>query len=108
MVCPKCSFNNPDSAQFCLQCHYILIHRCPRCWHEQRAGGVCEKCGTNFALYWELAFERSVEEADRLSWDRFKSGVSIYLQLLALPFTSLFGLLRGFLIRVISLRFSNR
>ena len=43
-----------------------------------------------------------------LSWDRFKSGVSIYLQLLALPFTSLFGLLRGFLIRVISLRFSNR
>jgi hypothetical protein len=87
---------------------HILIHRCPKCWHEQRSGATCEKCGTNFAAYWELAFERSVEEADRLSWDRFKSAVGFYLQILFLPFTSPLGLLRSLVVRMISTRLSSR
>jgi hypothetical protein len=108
MTCPKCGEVSPDSAQFCLHCHNILIHRCPKCWHEQRPGGNCEKCGTNFALYWELEFERSVEEANHLWWDRLKSGVSTYIQFLLVPFSSLFGILRLLIMRFLSLRFSNR
>jgi hypothetical protein len=69
---------------------------------------ICEKCGTNFAVYWELVFERSVEEADRLSWDRFKSAVALYFQVLSLPFTSVGGLLRSLIIRMISARLSTR
>jgi hypothetical protein len=56
VACPKCGRSNPGTAYFCTTCHQILIHRCPKCWHEQRAGAVCEKCGTCFALYWEQAF----------------------------------------------------
>jgi hypothetical protein len=106
--CPKCGLTSPDSAQFCVHCHYILIHHCPKCWHEQRSGNTCEVCGTNFALYWELAFERSLEEGNRLSWDRFESGVGAYLQILMLPFTSLRGLFRILVVRLVSLRLSSR
>lgn len=108
MNCPKCGSSNSDAAEFCTHCHAILIHRCPKCWHEQRSGNICERCGTNFALYWELAFEQSMKDADRLSWDRLKTGVSVYLQILLLPFTSLHGLIRILLARMIFSRFPSR
>lgn len=64
--CPKCGRNNREGAYFCTSCHQILIDRCPNCWHEQESGGRCEKCGTNFALYWEQAFERAMERENRI------------------------------------------
>jgi hypothetical protein len=105
--CPRCGHNNPLSAQFCLQCHFILIHRCPKCWNEQRSGPVCDKCGTNFALFWELAFERSVEEENRLWSDRLKAALTTYVLVLLLPFTSPVGLLRSLALRLFSVRVSR-
>lgn len=106
--CPKCGLANTSAAHFCTQCHYVLIHRCPNCWHEQREGLRCEKCGTTFALYGELQIEESMAEENRLWWAKFWAGVSVYVQVVLLPFTTLGGLLRSLILRIISTRFSNR
>jgi hypothetical protein len=74
-ACPECGRNNLEGAYFCTSCHQILIHRCPNCSHEQVSGGRCEKSGINFALYWELVFERAVEKENRIWWDAFKSAL---------------------------------
>jgi hypothetical protein len=107
-TCPKCGRENPGSAYFCISCHQILIHRCPKCWHEQRTGAICEKCGTCFALYWEQAFERAVEEENRVWWAKLAAGAQAILQLLFLPFMSLGGILRTLIARLVALRLSNR
>ena len=107
-TCPKCGHANPGTAYFCISCHQILIHRCPRCWHEQRAGAVCEKCGTCFAHYWEQAFERAVEEENRVWWAKLASGAQAFLQILFLPFMSLGAILRTLVVRLFALRLSNR
>lgn len=107
-LCPKCGRNNLEEAYFCTSCHQILIHRCPNCWHEQRSGGRCEKCGTDFALYWEHAFERAVERENRIWWDTFKS-VALSVASFALwPILSLRGLLRYLLARLLVQTVSNR
>jgi uncharacterized membrane protein YvbJ len=98
--CPKCGRENPGGAYFCTNCHQILIHRCPKCWHEQRQGGTCEKCGTNFALYWELAFERAAEEENLLWWDKLWAGILVFLQLMSIPFISFAGVLRTLTARI--------
>jgi hypothetical protein len=108
ILCPKCGRGNPETAYFCISCHQILIHRCPKCWHEQRAGAVCEKCGTCFALYWEQAFERAVEEENRVWWAKFWGGVMAFLQILQVPFVGLVGILRMLAIRIFGQRLSNR
>jgi hypothetical protein len=107
-TCPKCGRANPGTVYFCIACHQILIHRCPKCWHEQRAGAVCEKCGTCFALYWEQAFERAVEEEDRVWWAREAAGAQAFLQILFLPFMSLATIVRTLVMRLLALRLSNR
>lgn len=108
VVCPKCGRDNSSTAEFCISCHAILIHRCPKCWHEQRQGSVCEKCGTNFALYLEHDLERSMWEQDRINWDKFLAGADAFAQILLLPFTSLGGILRVLVVRLVSLRLSDR
>jgi hypothetical protein len=108
VACPKCGHANPGTAYFCISCHQILIHRCPNCWHEQRAGVLCEKCGTCFALYWEEAFERAVEEENRVWWAKLAAGAEAFLQILQVPFIGLAGILRTLLTRLFALRFSNR
>ncbi|HXJ17130.1 MAG TPA: zinc ribbon domain-containing protein [Candidatus Polarisedimenticolia bacterium] len=108
VVCPQCGHENSSAAEFCTSCHAILIHRCPKCWHEQRQGGVCEKCGTNFALYLELDLERSLTEQNRVDWDKFLSRADAFAQILLLPFTSIGGILRLLISRLVSLRLSDR
>jgi hypothetical protein len=107
-VCPKCGHKSPGTAEFCTSCHAILIHCCPKCWHEQRQGGVCEKCGTNFALCLEQDLERAMQEQDRINWDKFLAGADAFAQILLLPFTSLGGILRVLIARLVSLRLSDR
>jgi hypothetical protein len=85
-----------------------LIHRCPNCWHEQRHGGICEECGTNSALYWELELEHSIREHERIAWDKFVAGVAAFGQILLLPFISVGGLLRALVARLIAPHLSNR
>lgn len=108
IACPKCGHANTNTAFFCTQCHYVLIHRCPNCWHEQREGLRCEKCGTNFALYGELQIEESMAEENRLWWAKFWAGVSVYVQVVLLPFMTVGTLLRSLVVRAISSRLSNR
>mgnify|MGYP001772536616 CR=1 FL=1 len=57
-VCPRCGYENPDEAQFCLKCHYPLfmssqinlgvqpsVKVCPRCGHQNPPDAFfCEKC----------------------------------------------------------------
>jgi hypothetical protein len=108
VACPKCGRSNPATAYFCTTCHQILIHRCPKCWHEQRAGAVCEKCGTCFALYWEQAFERAVDEENRVWWAKLFAGVQAFAQVLFLPFMGLGGIVRTVVTRLLAMRVSNR
>ena len=106
--CPVCGQDNSATAQFCIHCHAILIRRCPKCWHEQREGNVCEHCGANFALCWETALERSMQEEDRVQLATFGAAVGAFVQILLLPFTSLGGLLRALVARLIAGRLPGR
>jgi len=112
VLCPECGQENSPSAYFCTTCHHILIHRCPVCWHEQRAGGVCEKCGINFAVYWEQQLEQSMEKEDRIAWDKFWARAGAILRWGLLPFSGLRGIAGSLAARVVawlvSLRLSNR
>lgn len=100
--CPKCGRNNLEGTYFCTSCHQILTRRCPNCWHEQRSGGRCEKCGTDFALYWEQALERAVERENRIWWDTFKSVALNVASFIFWPITSLGGLLRFLITRILA------
>jgi len=106
--CPKCGRENPPSAEFCVSCHFVLQHRCPKCWHTQRGGDICEKCGTNFALFAELQLERSLAEQDRVARDKAVAGAGTYLQLLTLPFGGVGALYRALIGWIVSSRLSNR
>lgn len=107
-ICAKCGYANPASADFCIQCHNTLVHRCPKCWHAQRHGGVCENCGTNMVLFAEAALERSMAEEDRLWWAKFWAGARTFVQILLAPFAGPVGLLRSLVIRLVSMSFSRR
>jgi Double zinc ribbon len=102
--CPKCGHANPATANFCIHCHQILIHRCPKCWHEQRGGIVCEKCGTNFGLYMEMELERSMDQEERVQRDKLLAEAGLLAQVALLPLAGLGGLLRSLVARLVSRR----
>lgn len=105
--CSKCGHPNSKLAHFCTNCHAILIRRCPNCWHEQRKGVVCEKCGTNIALAAELAFECRMKQNARIERDKTIARAATVWQLALLPFTSLGGVLRALLLRLATSFFSR-
>jgi class 3 adenylate cyclase/tetratricopeptide (TPR) repeat protein len=46
MKCPKCQFENPDEATFCIQCGNPIEFHCPKCGTvTPRTGKFCMKCG---------------------------------------------------------------
>ena len=46
MKCPKCQFENPKDAEFCIECGSALEYRCPKCGSITPATGkFCKKCG---------------------------------------------------------------
>lgn len=92
LECPKCGHPNSKLAYFCNNCHAVLIHRCPNCWHEQRVGIVCEKCGANMVLVSEAAYETSMAEDARIKRDKATARALTVWQIALLPFTSLAGL----------------
>lgn len=107
-ACPRCGRENPPQAYFCVDCHQILIHRCPNCWHEQRTGPICENCGANMPLYWEVALEKSMEEENRLWWARMWAAAAWLAQIMMLPFSSVAGVARGLVLRLLAARFRSR
>ena len=106
--CPVCQHENSQTAEFCVQCHAVLLRRCPKCWHRQREGAVCEKCGTNFALYWADALERSLKEEARVERDKIVAEGGTFAQLVLMPFNSLGGVLRALVARLLAIRLSRR
>jgi hypothetical protein len=93
--CPKCGHEDSLAIEFCTSCHAILRHRCAKCWHMQRGGDTCEKCGTNFAFYAELQLERLVAEQDRVARDKAVAGAGTYPQFLLLTSGNLGALQRA-------------
>lgn len=49
-----------------------------------------------------------MREQDRINWDKFLAGADAFAQILLLPFTSLGGILRVLVVRLVSLRLSDR
>jgi len=46
MKCPKCQFENPDDAQFCIECGNTIEFHCPNCDAITPATGkFCKACG---------------------------------------------------------------
>ncbi|MFW6052706.1 MAG: adenylate/guanylate cyclase domain-containing protein, partial [Desulfosalsimonas sp.] len=46
MKCPRCSFENPDGAKFCVECGSRQTAACPKCGHSNSPGfKFCSECG---------------------------------------------------------------
>jgi class 3 adenylate cyclase/tetratricopeptide (TPR) repeat protein len=55
MQCPKCQFENPDDAQFCIECGNPIEFHCPQCDAITPATGkFCKACGHNLTIPSEL------------------------------------------------------
>jgi len=73
MKCPKCQFENPDEAKFCLKCGIKLELICPGCGKSNPSGSIfCMECGHNLAIEpstqappVELSFEEKLENIQR-------------------------------------------
>ena len=45
MKCPKCQFENPDNAKFCIECARPMEFHCPNCGAITPATGkFCQEC----------------------------------------------------------------
>jgi class 3 adenylate cyclase len=46
MKCPRCQYENPSQAKFCLECGVRFAHRCSQCGTDLPAGAkFCLECG---------------------------------------------------------------
>lgn len=89
---------NGDTERFCRRCHATLLFKCPSCGATQRHGGTCDKCGVDFAKY---AFMLVAQEQTRVSNEREKQveKAAIWKQIILLPITGGYSLIRFFLNR---------
>ncbi len=71
MKCPKCQFENDDSAKFCEECGTRLACRCPDCGAEvSHTAKFCRECGHDVAVPSErppadLSFEEKLDKIQR-------------------------------------------
>ena len=86
MKCPKCGSEARDVARFCQRCHATLRFECPACHHEQRQGGVCEKCGVDFLKYISSVVAVQKGQAD-VEHDRIEQRSNLMKNILLTPFT---------------------
>lgn len=93
MKCPKCSTEASDAARFCPRCHATLLYQCPSCSHEQRQGGVCEKCGVNFVKYLSVMVSSKKAEADA-AHERIRRRSSTWKTIISIFLTGGLSLLR--------------
>ena len=62
MKCPKCQFENPDGAKFCIECGDPMEFRCPKCGGiTPITGKYCLECGHKLDEAVEI--EKEVTEA---------------------------------------------
>jgi len=71
MKCPKCQFDNDDSAKFCEECGTHLARTCPDCGAEvSHTAKFCKECGHDVAVPSErpptdLSFDEKLEKIQR-------------------------------------------
>ncbi len=98
MRCPKCSQENAETAQFCLRCHAPLRFICPACKHVQDHGGTCDKCGVDFAKFAAVMMFK-VKDDTQKQRERLKTRASIIKQIVLLPLTGGYSLIKFLLSR---------
>ncbi|HEV2420704.1 MAG TPA: zinc ribbon domain-containing protein [Candidatus Acidoferrales bacterium] len=97
MQCPKCKTANSGGAQFCSRCHMTLLYKCPSCAATQRHGGTCDKCGVDFAKYAAMLITQEEARASTQR-EKLRSNASIWKQIILLPVTGGYSLMK-FLLR---------
>lgn len=97
MECPKCKAVNSGGAQFCGRCHMTLLYKCPSCMATQRHGGTCDKCGVDFAKYAGMLIAQEQNRVQRRR-DKMRENASIWKQIILLPVTGGYSLMK-FLLR---------
>jgi class 3 adenylate cyclase/tetratricopeptide (TPR) repeat protein len=71
MKCPKCQFENPESAKFCSECGSKLEIACPSCGKMNRIGSkFCSECGHKIVISTEqpskgLSFDEKLAKIQR-------------------------------------------
>ena len=71
MRCTKCDFENPDDAQFCIECGHPLEFRCPQCNAVTPVSGkFCKSCGQNLSkpdipASRDLSFEEKLDKIQK-------------------------------------------
>jgi Double zinc ribbon len=95
MRCPKCQHENPETVQFCLRCHNTLRYICPACKHVQDHGVKCDSCGVDFMKYAMMLQFEMKKQSDQ-ERERLKTRSSIIKQIILLPITGGFSLLKFF------------
>ena len=98
MRCAKCQQECPDTAAFCIRCHNPLRFVCPACHHIQDHGGQCDECGVDFMKYASLMIFQNKTQFQQ-ERDRMKQRTSMVTQLLLLPITGGWSLLKYMLKR---------
>lgn len=98
MECPKCKMENGDAERFCRRCHATLLFMCPACAAAQRHGGTCDKCGVDFTKYAFMVVSREQSNAAR-EHENIRDRASIWKQIILLPVTGGYSLIRFFLHR---------
>ncbi|MDB9538165.1 serine/threonine phosphatase [Anabaenopsis tanganyikae CS-531] len=55
LICPQCTFQNPNGNKFCQSCGVSLTHRvCPECGTEVPVNAqVCHQCGAQCGKVWQ-------------------------------------------------------
>jgi hypothetical protein len=96
MQCPKCKAENSETVTYCVRCHAPMKYTCPSCKHVQLQGGKCEQCGVDFVKYAAmLVFQaKDVAQSER---EKSKDRTAIIKQLLLLPITGGYSLIKYFL-----------
>jgi hypothetical protein len=71
MKCPKCQFENPESAKFCSECGNKLEIACPQCEKANLLGSkFCNECGHSLTFpaspaLKELSFDEKIAKIQR-------------------------------------------
>jgi class 3 adenylate cyclase/tetratricopeptide (TPR) repeat protein len=71
MKCPKCQFENPEEAKFCIKCGKPMEFHCPKCGAKTPViGDFCMECGHNLTVPSEpppkeLSFDEKIDKIQR-------------------------------------------